>query len=150
MNDAELRAHIYDSFITTGRAPRLGDEHRDALQRLADAHVIVIDDDKNIIYAPPWSASPTPFIVNSNGVQSFGVCIWDALGILAMTTSDGTVDTSCGCCGDPMTLHVEDGELREAGWGAGASPARAGGGAGAPLAHFLVPAKKFWDDIVFT
>ena len=63
MNDAELRAHIYDSFITTGRAPRLGDEHRDALQRLADAHMIVIDDEKNIVYAPPWSASPTPFIV---------------------------------------------------------------------------------------
>ena len=120
--------------MTAGRAPRLGDEHRESLRRLAEAHVIVIDEDDAIVFAPPFSASPTPFIVRYDAVEAFGPCIWDALGILAMAKRDGIVETSCGCCGHPMTLHVENGELRE----------RDG------VAHYLVPALKFWDDIVFT
>jgi hypothetical protein len=132
MSDADVRAQIYESLLTTGRAPLIDD--RDALRRLADEHILVLDADGEIVMAPPFSAVPTPFVVRSDDVQSWGNCIWDALGILVMMKRDGIVETACGCCGSPMTLHVEGGELVE----------REG------LVHYLVCAKDFWSDIVFT
>jgi hypothetical protein len=47
---------------------------------------------------------------------------------------EGTVTTSCPDCGDPLELRVEGGALQ---------PAEA-------VAHFSVPAARWWEDIGYT
>ena len=51
-----------------------------------------------------------------------------------MLRCDAHVRTSCGCCGAAMVLAVAGGALR--------------GGEG--VVHFAIPARHWWDDIVFT
>jgi len=57
-----------------------------------------------------------------------------ALGVAAALHDDADVATTCGDCGEAMSLEVRD---------------------GAPLPqdcaiHFAVPAAHWWDDIVYT
>ena len=64
----------------------------------------------------------------------YGYCIWDALGIPAMIGKDATVAASCACCNFDMPLHISQGKLQE----------KSG------TIHFAVPARHWYDDIVFT
>jgi hypothetical protein len=144
MDDA-VRRVTYDVAMSTGTIPTVielarilgmsNDEVRASLKRLAEARVLVLQRDSGeILMAPPFSAVPTPFVVRGSELLAWGNCIWDALGILAMVRSDGVVETSCGCCGEAMLLQVEHGTLRN----------RDG------VVHFAVPARHWWNDIVFT
>jgi hypothetical protein len=141
--EPELRRVIYDHTLRRGRPPRIDEAAaalgaapeavRQAFQRLAEAHVLVLQPGSGEIrMANPFSAVPTPFAVRANGQAWFGNCIWDALGILAMTGAAGSVSTRCGCCGAEMRLDAP-----------AVSP-------GAGVAHFALPARRWWDDIVFT
>ena len=88
--------------------------------------------------ANPLSAVPTPFVVETPGTTGrrgwYGNCIWDALGVIAMLQNDGRVLASCGCCGESMTVSVRHGEVESNPPG---------------VVHFAIPAKRWWDDIVF-
>jgi hypothetical protein len=83
--------------------------------------------------ANPFSAVPTPFVVNAGSRSWYANCIWDAMGVAAMLGADVELDASCGCCGSAMTLnipsHCRDEDER--------------------VAHFAIPAARWWDDIVF-
>jgi hypothetical protein len=59
---------------------------------------------------------------------------WDAFGILGALAVDGRVESSCPDCGEPYAVEVADGRVD----------------AGELLFHCLVPAARWWDDIVFT
>jgi hypothetical protein len=61
-------------------------------------------------------------------------CAWDAFGICSAFGVDGRIETSCPDCGDPIVVEVrgerpDDESL---------------------VFHCLVPAARWWDDIVFT
>jgi hypothetical protein len=141
MNDAdiELRNRTYSRFVELGRAPQpeeLGphDEVLDGWLRLHDAHALVLDPGRTQIrMANPFSAVPTAYRVEAGGRWWYGNCAWDAFGILAALHVDGRIETSCPDCGEALVLDV----------------------AGEPddeslLFHCLVPAARWWDDIVFT
>ena len=140
--DEDVRRHVYDVTMREGappRASRLGelvnlpmDEVRAALERLAAARMLVLRDGE-ILMAGPFSAVPTPFRVTTPDFTCFGNCIWDALGIAATLQSDVAIDTSCGDCGTAMQVAVRGGEV-----------------AGDGLIHFALPARLWWQDIVFT
>lgn len=83
--------------------------------------------------ANPIPAVPTPFLVRAGDRSWYGNCIWDAMGISAMLQQDAVIETSCGCCGTAMQVTVVNGSLGEA----------------PGIAHFAVPAARWWDDIVF-
>ena len=134
MSDAALRARIYDQLLHTGIAPasiELGDDA--ALRRLADARVIVLDDAGEILMAPPFSAVPTPFLVYTEKVRAFGNCIWDAMGIAAMMKTDAVIAASCGDCGASMHVDLLGGTVD-----------------GQGIIHFAIPARRWWEDVVFT
>ena len=136
MRDDDIRSRIFDVALKEGRVPQreeIGCSQED-LRRLADNHVLVLDDRGAIRMAMPFSAVPTPFRVRSGDYSAFGNCIWDALGILAMKHADGVVESSCACCGETMPVHIRDAELQEH----------------VGIVHFGVPARRWWDDIVFT
>ena len=143
--DADVRLHIYRRFAEDGRPPTFDqtaaaigsepDEVARAYRRLAEGRVIVLEPGTSEIWmANPFSARPTTFRVEAAGKWWWGVCAWDAPGILAMLSVDGIVTTPCPDCGEPLELRVEGGALR---------PTEAVG-------HFSVPAARWWEDIGYT
>ncbi len=84
--------------------------------------------------ANPLSAVPTAFRVQTPRGEFWGNCIWDGLGVVSMLGGDGTVETHCPDCEEPMALRVEGRRLDD----------------GEGIAHFAVPAARWWDNIGFT
>ena len=143
--DAGVRAFIFEHFLRMGRAPLVNEiavgmaqplsAIQAALQRLHEAHGVVLEPSTGELrMVHPFSCVPTPFRVEVADQAWWANCIWDALGIPAMLKRDGSVQTQCGCCGDAMTLTIQDGAL--------VTPTG--------VAHFSVPARDWWRDIVFT
>lgn len=143
--DQRVRQAVYTEALATGRIPSSAElaatlsrevsAVQAALQRLADARVLVLQPGGEILMAPPFSAVPTPFLVTgADAWQTYGNCIWDALGVLAMKGAGGHIHTACGCCGQALEIAVRDGAPREA----------------EGVLHFAVPAHRWWADIVYT
>jgi hypothetical protein len=107
-----------------------------SMRRLHDAHVLVLfDGTTDVRMALPFAAQATPFSVQIGDRRWWANCAWDAYAIpAALGADDASVETDCPDCGDPMRLEIRNGE---------AVPADA-------LVHFLLPAARWWDDIVFT
>lgn len=140
-----VRQSIYDGFLAEGRslsaaeiAGRMGigeGEVRQELNKLAQAHTLVLQAESGeVLMANPFSAVPTAFAVTSVGRSWWGNCIWDALGILAMVGADGDAATACPDCGEALRLSIRAGTLS----------------GGPAIAHFFMPARSWWEDIVFT
>ena len=143
--DVHVRQHVYDITLHRGYPPSLQGisvslaaplpDVRAALQRLAEAHVFVLQPENGeILMANPFSAVPTVFKVELDTFTCFGTCIWDALGIPVMLRKDAQIKTACGDCGIALNLSVVDGSLQ-------APPG---------IVHFALPAQRWWKDIVFT
>jgi hypothetical protein len=143
--DRRIRGYVYTCAMERGFLPKMDDiaahfslpvdDLRDSFRRLAYAHLIVLQRDSDeILMAHPFSAVPTPFLVELDTYTCYANCIWDALGISAMLNEDVVITTSCADCGTAAVLKTEDGTLM-----------------GDPgVLHFAVPAKRWWEDIVFT
>jgi len=142
--DVHLRQSIYRHFIREGRAPTVAEmaaalssplrKVKAALERLAQTHAFVLQENGELWRAAPFSAVPTAFPVRSGNRSWYGNCIWDALGIPAMLDQNARIDASCGCCNHEMALRIEEGRLL--------------GPKG--MIHIAVPARHWYDDIVFT
>lgn len=143
--DARMRSYVYDATLRRGTPPSVAElcgasglpaeEVRASLVRLAAGRVLVLQRESGeILMANPFSAVPTPFVVETPTYAAFGPCIWDALGIPAMLRQPGRIRTACGCCGEAMTCEVTGGRV----------------GRSAGVVHFAIPARRWWDDIVFT
>ncbi|MEA2561742.1 MAG: hypothetical protein QOH06_3246 [Acidobacteriota bacterium] len=143
--DLTVRAAVYDSVMSRSKpftARELSQaldlplaEAKASLERLASGRVLVLQpESREVLMAPPFSAIPTPFAVPAAGLVYFGNCIWDALGIPAMLACDARVETSCACCGEAMSMSVEGRALQ----------------ASEGLVHFAIPARRWWEDIVYS
>jgi hypothetical protein len=146
IEDSDVRLHIYRTFVRDGRPPTAAEtataldiseaEAADAYRRLHEAHAIVLEPGAlEVRMANPLSARPTAFRVRTaDGRSYFGTCSWDGPGVLAMLGVDGTVATACPDCDEPLTMEIRGGELQ---------PIDA-------VAHFAVPAARWWEDIGHT
>lgn len=104
-----------------------------ALHSLADEHrLVLVSGADRVRMAHPFSAIDSDFLVTICERRWFANCVWDGLAILALL-GDGTLETHSPATGEPITFSVRDGVVE-----------------GDAIVHFLVPAKQFWDDIVFT
>jgi len=140
--DQRVRCQVYDVTMREGGPPlasRLAtlmqmslEDARASLQRLASARMLVMQEGE-ILMAGPFSAVPTPFRVTTPQFSCYGNCIWDALGIAATMQSDAEIITSCGDCGAAKRVDVRNGKVT-----------------GDGLMHFTLPARQWWQDIVFT
>jgi hypothetical protein len=145
-SESDVLRHVYSTTAATGRPPRaaavaasLGGTRDEALRSFAALRerrlVFLARDSGEIVMAPPFSAVPTPFLVEAGGRSYFAPCLWDAYGVAAALHADARIESSCACCGEPMELRV-----------AGGAPAPGSAGVG----HFAVPAAHWWDDLVYT
>ena len=143
--DVRVKLAAYRHFAATGRGPTASevaeriDSDRaavlDSYQRLASQRLLRLEaDGASIRMAPPFSGVPTQHAVECDGVQYFANCAWDALGILAALQKPGTVHSRCAQSGEPRKLAVGLEGPPQSNW----------------LFHCLVPAAKWWDDIIFT
>jgi len=144
-DDVAVRNATYRLFVEHGVAPSVAevatavdssvDDVRAAWYRLHDAHAIVLQPNAaEIRMLNPFSAIPTPYRVHANGRSWFANCAWDAFGICAALHADGRIETTCAECGEPIECDVRNQQPMNSDL----------------LFHCLVPAAKWWDDIVFT
>ena len=143
--DVDLRNVTYARFVALGRAPTAievastlvtsVDDVIAGWRRLHDAHALVLEHGRDEIrMANPFSAVPTAHRVHADGRWWAANCAWDAFGICAALHVDGRIETSCADCGDGLSVQVADERPDDDGL----------------LFHCLVPASRWWDDIVFT
>jgi hypothetical protein len=144
-DDVALRNATYRLFVERGRAPTAAEvgaaTGRDpgvvlaGWQRLHASHAVVLDaSGTEIRMANPFSAVPTAYRVLAHDRWWYANCAWDAFGICAALHTDGRIETSCADCGQPLTVQVHDERPDD----------------DSLLFHCLVPASRWWDDIVFT
>src|SRR5579871_3265721 len=117
--DTSVRLALYREFVRTASPPTTEAlaagmqsstaEIRAALERLAAGKAIVLQpESREILMANPLCAVPTPFQVRAGDQSYFGSCVWDALGVIAMLGRDGTIETSCQCCGEALTIDIRE------------------------------------------
>ncbi len=140
-----VRNITYRMFVDLGRAPTADEvghevdlsnaEIESVWRELHRAHALVLNPATDEIrMANPFSAVPTAYRVQAAGRWWYGNCAWDALGICAALQADGSIETSCPDCGEPIALHVRDQRVNDE----------------HALFHCLLPAASWWADIVFT
>ena len=143
--DNAVKLAVYKHFADTGRAPLAADiakivqsDRSDVLQaysRLRGQRVLVLEPDgESIRMAPPFSGVETQHTVIAAGKQYFANCAWDALGIPAALHQPAEIHSRCEQSGEPLRLKVDLDGPEPCSW----------------VFHCLVPAAKWWDDIVFT
>jgi hypothetical protein len=144
--DRAVRWRIYAGLRDSSAVPTLSaiaealrietSEVEASLRRLHEAHVLVLyEGTTEVRMALPFAARATPFAVHVGDRRWWANCAWDAYAIpAALGAEDAVIDTDCPDCGEGMRLEVRAGEARAAD----------------ALIHFLVPASRWWDDIVFT
>jgi hypothetical protein len=143
-DDLALRNLTYARFAELGRAPTAaeiaalaGRDRAEVIagwERLHAEHALVLDQAGGIRMANPFSGVPTAYRVQADGRWWYGNCAWDAFGICAALHQDGRIEASCPDCGQSMRIAVRDQRPDDA----------------SLLFHCLVPAARWWDDIVFT
>jgi hypothetical protein len=143
--DIQVKLAIYRHFAETGRGrsprevvARVGSDVEsviDAYGRLRAQRLLVLEaDGSSIRMASPFSGVPTQHVVEAGGTQYFANCAWDALGVPAALHKPGTIHSRCEQSGEPFHLNVGLQGPEPSDW----------------LFHCLVPAAKWWEDIVFT
>lgn len=143
--DRRLRNLTYRSFVELGRAPAAEEvarragmtkaEVEEAWHRLHEAHALVLNPETvELRMANPFSAVPTAYRVRAAGRWWYANCAWDAFGVCAALGVDGLIESSCPDCGEPLAVRVRDRQPDD----------------DTLLFHCLVPAARWWEDIVFT
>src|SRR5262249_14434379 len=143
--DTEVKLAVYRYFADTGHKPspediasRVGADVPQVLaayERLRSQRLLVLEaDGSSIRMASPFSGVPTQHVVKPDGIRFFPNCAGDALGIWAALHNPGVVHPRCEQSHEPLHLMVSVDGPEPSDW----------------LFHCVVPAAKWWDDIVFT
>jgi len=144
--DTRVKLAIYSVIAETGAVPTSAEtarevdldegEVRASFARLHAKRLLVPEpgDPSRIRMAPPFSGVPTAFPVDAQGKRYYANCVWDAFGIAAALRADAVSAAADGHTGEPLTLEVKNGRPMPLPY----------------VAHFAVPAARWWDDIIFT
>lgn len=140
-----VRSEIYRLFVETAEAPSVeqvadgvgldAEEVGQAFEDLERLRAVVLRRrSRQIAMALPFSATHTPYRVRVGGLQYFANCAWDSLGIPAAMQQDAEIRCDGFAGADALRLEVRDGRVL-------GDDVHMG---------FVVPARKWWDDIGFT
>lgn len=143
--DIQVKLAVYRHFAETGLRPSVEEVAQEVVSQVPDVveaysrlraqRVLALEaDGSSIRMAPPFSGVPTQHIVSAGEKEYFANCAWDALGVIAALHLPGEVHSRCEQSGERLLLRVGLDGPEPSSW----------------LFHCLVPAAKWWDDIVFT
>src|SRR5262249_43982070 len=141
-----LRTFLYDEIIERGNWPTLDAiaSHfsvglataRTALVELKVGKTVLVHPQTGELWmAGPFSDRESAYRVRARGKSWWANCAWDMLGVVALVAAPAKVETRCTDCGEAMTLDVD--------------PVRGPSQRGA-IIHFLVPARRWYEDIGYT
>lgn len=100
----------------------------------ADHGVVLHPHTPEVWIAHPFATAPTPFVVRQGDRLWWGNCAWCSLGVAALLGGDGVqIQTTLGAEGQPVTVHIDDHQVREDLW-----------------VHFPIPMARAWDNVSFT
>lgn len=146
MDSETLRLAVYQGFAVDGRALSREsladsggvspDEVRAGLEQLASQRHVVLSPDGEVVMAHPFAALNLGFSVMGRETLWWGGCAWDSFALPHLLTDKPgvLVATQCPGCGAALAWMVDRHEPPT----------------GDEVAHFLVPAVRIWDDVVFT
>jgi hypothetical protein len=140
-----VRAYVYGHFAATARPPtadetaahfRLAASRAvDAYRELHQRHALFLEPGTaSIRMANPFSAVPTGFRVQAQGLSYWANCAWDALGIPAALHQDADIEATCADSRRPIELAVRNARVIDNG----------------ERIHFPLPFHRWYDDLVFT
>jgi Alkylmercury lyase len=141
-----LRLAVYRALAESGRAPdhatlaaTLGtstDEVRAGLRRLHEQRHLVLDADDRVVLAHPFGTIDFGFSVKGARTLWWGGCVWDSFAIPNLVPEEPSVlvATTCPACGKAHAWTVTSD----------------GPPGGSQVAHFLVPTRRIWDDVLFS
>lgn len=143
--DRRLRKHLYDELVKHGRLPPNDDvaaalgvglrDIEDSLARLETMHALTLaPESRSPWMLHPFSTAPTSFRVEMDGRRYWANCAWDALSIPSMLKGVAIVRGRCADCHEGMSFEFRDGKLEEQ----------------EALVHFVVPPRRFWENVAFT
>ena len=143
--EVQVKLALYGHFAETGHRPtprdtasRTGlseDEVLAAYRGLQGQRLLYLEPDgATIRMAPPFSGVPTQHQVEIDGIGYHANCAWDSFGIPAALHRAGRVRSRCEESGAPLDLAIGVNGPEPSSW----------------LFHCLVPAARWWDDLVFT
>ena len=143
--DTSVKVAVYRGTAESGSPPSLEavaekvgatpEAIKQAYGRLRASRLLLLGGDGvTIRMAPPFSAVPTQHQVTVDGIEYYANCAWDALGIPAALHRPGLVRSRCEQSLEPLHLPVDLDGPEPSPW----------------RFHCLVPAAKWWDDLVFT
>jgi len=143
--DTEVKLAVYRTTAETGAIPPLqtvaskvgasAGDVKGAYRRLRERRVLLLEPDgETIRMAPPFSGVPTQHVTAVDGIDYYASCAWDALAIPAALHRPGLVRSECAESHEPLRLQVGLEGPEPSTW----------------LFHCLVPAAKWWDDLVYT
>ena len=142
----EVRIYVYDHLLAHGFPPtsreigeHFGVSPADALQTLGALKIgkaiLVHPKTGEIWMAGPFASNPSEYKVIGRNATWWANCAWDMLGVASLVREPVRIETHCTDCEDPMTFDVaasRDTMQDDA------------------IVHFLVPARRWYDDIGFT
>jgi len=140
-----LRVFVYDELLARGQPPlaesiaaRFAVAPPDARQALANLKIgktILLDPSSGEIWmAGPFASTETPYRVVGDRRTWWANCAWDMLGVAMIANEPVNIETRCTDCGERMTIHCDP----------TTAPTMDA------VVHFLVPARRWYDDIGFT
>ncbi len=141
----KIRYQINKYIFENGYAPEVKDlsaimhvsekEIEKGLDELAANHALVLHPASYKIWvAHPFALFPTLFWVKTSKKSWWGNCTWCSFGIAAAIKKDAEIYTKMKGEEETIILSIKDGQLQDADL----------------LVHFPVPAKKFWDNVIYT
>ena len=145
MDLEDLRLAVYAG-CRRGRVPRIADlatellatpeQVRSGLLTLGAARHLALGSDGEITMAHPFTAIPLGFSVMGRDTLWWGGCAWDSFALPHLLPDQGPmlVATTCPACDRAHAWAVDHREPP----------------AGGQVAHFLIPAARMWDDVVYT
>lgn len=111
------------------------DEIARTLRALQDYHGVVLHPNNPEVWVMhPFCTAPTNFTVRLSERLWWGNCAWCSLGIAALLGGDGVrIETSFGAEGTPVTLHIDNGRVREP-----------------LLVHFPIAMTRVWENVIYS
>jgi hypothetical protein len=146
MNDDALRIFVYDRLVSAGHAPTSREigahfdlSPEDARARLAGLKigktVLVNPTTHEIWMAGPFAAAKSAYRLSDGKTTWWANCAWDMFGVAMIVGRPMTAETSCPDCAERVAIECDPDH----------PPVE-----GQAVVHFLLPARRWYEDIGFT
>ena len=145
IDHSQLRVFVYDHIVDLGVPPtsreiadHFATSPEDALRAIREVKIgktiLPHPTTGEIWMAGPFASTRSDYEVVGSEVRWWANCAWDMFGVAQIVGEPVRIEARCGDCEAPMSLEADATHEPADGY----------------VVHFLVPARRWYDDIGFT